>query len=275
MKALGAPEIVAASTAICLLLIGCGDPPAMAGDGSGTSTGVEPDLPAEGCPDMLRDDGPITVASDDELDELRGVTLITDDLRITGDVTTLDALTCLERVEGTLSIRSTTVLAGLEGLGNLRTVGYLTVYRNDELASMRGLGVRDVIQYAVMDENWKLTDVGLDELEHVESIAIGSCMGADPATFTGNSALEVLDGFDSLEPGPYTTILVAGNDSLVSVDGLVARNGNANGMSLWGNESLDITAVESAWEAAGWPPEKLDTCENLNEAKSCDCPIPP
>jgi hypothetical protein len=127
----------------------------------------------------------------------------------------------------------------------------------------------------VIEENPKLTDVGLDDLEHVEAVAIGGCYGANPATFTGNAALQVLDAFDALQPGPYTTVLIAGNESLVSVDGLITENGDANEVGLRGNESLDIAGIEAAWDAAGWPPENLETCGNLNEAKACECPNPP
>ncbi len=79
-----------------------------------------------------------TVRSDAELARYEGCTKVVGDLHVQG-VTTLESLSSLRSVTGTLQVGPTRALYDLSGLEQLRSVGELVLERNAGLLSARPL----------------------------------------------------------------------------------------------------------------------------------------
>ena len=92
---------------------------------------VQPSAPASACTGGF-------ARGDAELERYAGCTVIAGDLVLEG-VTTVEPLSALERVDGTLGIRQTHALYSLSGLEHLRRVGELRLEGNRTLISARAL----------------------------------------------------------------------------------------------------------------------------------------
>lgn len=117
-------------------LPGCADPGPFGGEGGAASI--------EGCDGSQVWTGTAMVTSDQELEALRGYSVIQGDLTLDQDVSSLEALRCLTRVTGDLTVRASSALRDLKGLDNLKRVDgsleFLYRYRNDEgMKNLTGL----------------------------------------------------------------------------------------------------------------------------------------
>jgi receptor L domain-containing protein len=156
-------------------------------------------------------DGSVSVSKPEELERLRGVTLITGDLSIAGTVTDLTPLAELAEVRGTLSIYQASELASLQGLGRLTRAGALSIVGNPQLWGLRGLGA----------------------LGSLGSLEIAN------ATFTSLAGLEQLGVVDD-------RLDVFNNPALTSLDGLQGLGSVGGSLSLYGNPALiDLGALRS------------------------------
>ena len=158
------------------------------------------------------------------IDSLGGVVTIIGDFEIQpdadSDITSLEALSCLETVEGDLRISKTQTLQSLTGLDRVTSIsGTLTISRNPMLRSLAGLEglvfVGDRLSISTNDNLQSLA--GLKNLEHVDGSLtfasnkkLPSLIGLERLTTLGgglklwwNRELQNLDGLDNLESLDY------------------------------------------------------------------------
>ncbi|WP_437276314.1 leucine-rich repeat domain-containing protein [Sorangium sp. So ce375] len=152
------------------------------------------------------ENGTWNVNRQEELEALRGVTVLNGRLNIGGDVSDLSPLACLTTITGRLVIRDTTLLSSLDGLDSLSLIGArLTVERN---SSLLRLGLPNLQQVKGTIE--------IRENPILESVA-GVGLNAHEVRVIDNDSLDSLSGFGGFEEG---VLLIEGNDGLVSLDGL-------------------------------------------------------
>lgn len=283
---------LASSAVLSLLLLCCGDDSADANTGGGTgietlggeTTGTAE--PPSGCSVVVLE-GDFRANSDVELEALRGVTELRGDLSIREAVSDLNAVSCLQRVGGRLSIHRTTDLETLHGLENLESVGAgVVIDRNAKLRTTEGLGLRAVWDPELdgpgslpgsigISANRVLTELRFEKLETVGTIGLGECTW-DERVYWGNDVLEDLDGFPALREGGLFS--VSGYAALTSAEGFIQKYGELfeRGMGFQANPNLSAEATQAAWEAAALPAEALMMCGNLGDATDCvQCPAPP
>lgn len=114
--------------------------------------------------------GSYTVRSDAELGELRGCSEIEGSLDVRGPVSTLEPLSSLTRVGGSLEVRNLPSLPTLRGLERLTAVGgHFELRQNDALSTLEGLErLSSVGSYIELRQNAVLTSAdGLSSLASV------------------------------------------------------------------------------------------------------------
>ena len=258
---------------------GCRDEPAMDTSGGGGGEGGEPEM----CAGVVA--GDVRVSSDGELADLEGVGHVEGELRISGDVESLEALACLERVDGRLVIERT-MLRDLSGLESLVEAESLVLMENRQLASTRGIGVQDLAgeidelsgfsgSLSLIRGNHELSELRFDALREMGSMSIGGC-GMPPGG-DGNDLLEELDeaAFPVLESA--VTLSVGSNHGLRTVDGMVSSFGGESpfmSVNFSDNRSLDGARLQELWVEAGLT-GRLLTCGNGEGEDACECPPPP
>ena len=77
--------------------------------------------------------------TDERLKELEGVSTFIGDLKIRGNVTSLESLRLLNSIQGTLFIQVARDLETLEGLNNLRHVEAIEIFYNESLTNINAL----------------------------------------------------------------------------------------------------------------------------------------
>jgi hypothetical protein len=209
------------------------------------------------------------------LREVRGGIAIADN----PDLETLDGLQRLSELNSPLIENATFRIAGnanlhdLEGLSGLEALPRLQIVENPLLETVNGLAnlrTADIIQ---IHRNEILPTVALPSLEYVRLLEIGEhlCPSWDPAVdptpapyANGNPGLVDLDGLASLQS--YDDLILKGNVSLGSIDGIVGTSGNYNRVEL--NEALPYASVV---QLSG----SLHSCGNLDEPEPCECELHP
>lgn len=235
----------------------------LASEGSSDTSSVPPG----GCPTQPLE-GSFTATNDSELEQLRGVTDVTDDLTISG-VTQLDALQCLRSIGGHLRISSTelTDLTGLESLSRAQDV---TVATNAALTSFDGLGILEVESVLSVFGNDALEVLRLEHLSSAAAVAIGQCVGTGGV---GNAVIEI--ELPALALGDGIGVLkISANYWLTSLDLVLEVSASIGALILENNEMLDGPATAQAWVGAGNDAINVQTCGNLNDVEPCMCPAP-
>jgi hypothetical protein len=162
------------------------------------------------CPER-RMEGPLMITTNEELEGLRGVTIIEQGQRgqalvIEGnEITDLSALECLKFIpDGAMRIGPLPNLASLEGLERLTQLVALTIYENG-VTSLRGL--------ESLQELETLTLFGLDALETLDGL------NPEHRVTRQISVTGVANLVDASSLGPYeiTQLLLAQNDRLEKV----------------------------------------------------------
>jgi len=166
------------------------------------------------CPEKISAGGIFT--NNDELKDLRGVTIITGDLTIEGfdgqpDFSVFD---CLTTIQGNLYIFDNNSLTNISGFLALKTVGgSFEIYNNNSLITIPGFSsLTSVGDYFAIDINNLLTNIsGFSSLTSVGGFFI----------IIGNNSLITMPGFSSLTSiGSYFTI--TDNNSLENVSGFTS-----------------------------------------------------
>lgn len=184
---------------------------------------------------------PLRFEDSDTLDQLSGVTNITEDLLILDtDVTSLDELGCLEEVGRSLRIENNDSLEDIEGLRSLTAVELgVTILENESLENLDGL--RHLLttgRSITIEENDSITN--LDGLRDLTAIRRN-------LKLTRNLSLTSIEGMTSLKDiGGYIHIINNPYLPTCQVESLV--------------EELRETGFDGAASALG-----------NNDAASCEC----
>jgi hypothetical protein len=233
----------------------------LASEGSSDTSSVPPG----GCPTQPLE-GSFTATNDSELEQLQGVTEVTDDLTISG-VTQLDALQCLRSIGGHLRI-SSTELTDLTGLESLSRAHDVTVANNAALTSFDGLGIVEVESVLSVFGNDALEVLRLEHLSSAAAVAIGQCLGTGGV---GNAVVEI--DLPALALGDGISVLgISANYWLTSLDLVLEVSASIGTLVLEHNEMLDGPATAQAWVEAGNDAINVHTCGNLNDVVRCMCP---
>lgn len=190
-------------------------------------------------------------------------------LTITGAVTSLDPLGCLETIRGHLYVQETHGLQDLIGLGRLAEIGgQLHATQNPGLQSLAGLTSLRFIQVLRLSQNG-LTSLELSDLQAAGEIVIGGWCGAGGE---GEPLLEDFDSLDSLLA--ISRVTIYDSPSLTGLSGIEAfaeRGGSMSGLELWFNEQLApglIAEVANTFAQHVY----VDACENGGETDNpCSC----
>src|SRR5258706_7002770 len=247
---------------------------------SGNGAGCTKDdiLAAGPCPVVCS--GNITLSSQAQIDAFpaaRGCTEITGTLTISGnDITNLDSLYFLKKIDGDLQISNNPNLTSMKGLSSLTYVGAggggpypgLHITYNPKLPDLDGLNKLAFIAGMLeISNNDTLTNVdGLSLLASIgapfpsyqsliitNNPALTSLSGLRSITslrgilrIVNNASLPNLDGLESLTriasaQGENTFLAITGNASLTNIDGLSALaevSGRYTGVTISSNPSL-------------------------------------
>jgi len=151
------------------------------------------------------------VTTDAELEALSVCLEIDGDLGVGGEVTTLEPLSGLLAVRGTLSIAKSSI-ERLDGLENLASVSGLVVDGNAELVSIAGLnGIDSALLALRIADNPALAEIsGLNGIEAVDGFL----------AIHDNDALTTLTGLSKL--ASVGDLSVVTNDALADASGLQA-----------------------------------------------------
>jgi hypothetical protein len=168
--------------------------------------------PVDPCPTNEKTDDQI-VSTQVQAELLRGVTKITGNLRITGNITDWSPFDCLKHITGDFKIIGNHDLISISGFGRLETIGgYFNIISNNALETISGFG--------------SLTSVGGDfEISGNLTVATITISGFGRLETIGgewnianNSALETITGFDNLATiGDY--FYIESNDALTEISG--------------------------------------------------------
>lgn len=228
----------------------------------------------------------MSIASDADIASLEDVRVVSGALEVTGDVSSLAALHCLEVVEGPLIIEGTTELEDLSGLENLAAAESLTLKFNDSITTTRGLGLERLFAKPTAlssssngsrSEIWGnhvLTDVRFESLREGGAFFFGRCGPAGVGV--GNDALVELTASTFPVLDSAVLLYLTSHPSLRSLDGLIGTLAAQSSFVLvqfFDNPELDSSLLRDLWESSGLDGGMLSTCGNMGDTEVCDCPV--
>ncbi len=242
-----------------------------------------------GCTEVF--EGDLRVDEDTDLDWLRTVREVTGTLRVEGTTTwtTLEPLSCLQKVGQSLSIRDNMALESLDGLERLEVLGAadilamanFAVSNNPSLKSLRGMDSLRKIESIFIQSNASLDRLELNHVEEVQSVHLGGCdyneSGDDFYPFGDNPQLIEFDGFDALLPGERALFTSQGQSNMASLSRLVELTQagvDVSTGSMMFNPKLGDDEIAAVYEAAGYtPPGAVEDrfCENRDNDLECRC----
>jgi hypothetical protein len=252
-------------------------------DGEATASGGDADSTASSsdptCPTLVLD-GSLLIYSVEDTVDLPLYTRVTEQVAIVSaeGVVDLEPLRCLREIDGELGILWNPDLESLAGLERLQTIGgQLKIYDNDELVSLEGLGVRSIAGPAIIQKNAALEVIGLRQLETCPHVLIGECGwdGMHQPTASQYALIDI-DGLDSLRS--FKWLVFAGNENLVSIDGLIGLAERTGQPTVDGpllevaflvNPSLHVDDIHELWDEHMQDGPSLFTCSNLGEEEDC------
>lgn len=246
-----------------------------ADSGESASTG-----PEFACPDARWHEGDLNIDDATDLEALRDVGGVTGSLYIseTGALVDLEFLSCLEVVEGTVSMWDNASLSALRGLERLRVINGntegigklsdLAFVRNPMLARIDSLDSLEAVGILVVESNESLTEIEMPALRQVETMLLGGyCHEIVP-----NQPLASVGSYPVLES--VGTFVLLGQYEISSLDSLIelAERGVVFGeASFEHNYNLPQTEIDAFAAASGLAPE---TCQNQDDTEECP-PCPP
>jgi hypothetical protein len=210
--------------------------------------------------------------------------LITGLLEIRGeDIINLDSLSCLDSIDGYLSICGNDNLSSLSGLNNVKTIqGDLTIggiecSGNNALTSLEGLnGLSSVGQSITIEENNDLLTLsGLDSLTSIGQwfriqlntslknlLGLESLISAGSIEIYQNYSLLNLNGLINLV-NVDDDVSIAANPVLVSIGGISNINAdNIDDLTIMGNDILSFCEVRSVCDYLGDPGGDIEIHDN-------------
>ena len=189
-----------------------------------------------------------TVTNASDLAPLQGCTTMSGTLIVhSPSLTTLQELSCVTRIEGSLQVEGNGQLTNLDGLSSLTSVGgslvigedYFKGAPNPMLADLDGLSnLQDISSTFVVSQNPALTN--LDGLSNVTSI--GSYWH-----ISYNDSLVDLDGLSNV-PRVGGGMNISYNPSLLDIDGLSSVASVSGGLLIGYNDRLCQSSVDAFME---------------------------
>lgn len=177
--------------------------------GSGGGGGAGGSRVKPSCAGAITYSSTLSITTQAELHDFPPIAAVAGNLQLSGPITDLSPLSCLERVDGRLTITQTLALGDLKGLEQLRQVsGPIIISYNAALATL----------------------AGLDGLESIDELYV-----------QGNPSLHSLEGLSPVED--VRTVRVEANAQLASLHGLEALK-SIGSLALSANQVLsDLTAL--------------------------------
>jgi hypothetical protein len=174
-------------------------------------------------------------------------------------LTNFNALSGLVSVGGTLSIGDNPVLASLDGLEALKSVGAISIGGNPSLTSLSGISalVTGNVPWSLGLSGSSLTH--LDDLSGLTGVG-GSLIIGD------NDALANLDGLSALTTVGWN-LSISGNDALSNLDGLSSLTSVGGYFRVKGNTALTnldgLSALREAVSVEVSNNDTLDDCQGI------------
>ncbi|MCA9445048.1 MAG: FG-GAP repeat protein [Candidatus Omnitrophica bacterium] len=223
--------------------------------------------------------GSYHIQSQADIDAINRCNIIEGNLSVIySEITTLNGIERLKRMEGSLDIEDNEFLTSLDGLENLTHVGgTLNIFRNKKISSLEGLqNLTFVGRELVIDSNDSLPS--LNGLQNLKSVGLDFYLGGGMG-LQGNTSLVSLDGLQGL-----TTVggalAIVDNDLLTSLNGLQGLTSVGSlqiGNFFGGNDSLtslkglqNLATVEGIFEIANNP--SLTDISTLDSVMSLGSP---
>ena len=212
-------------------------------------------------------------------------TTINGDVIIGGNITNLNGLANITNITGALEIREVSNLETLEGLENLETVGTDFILREvDDLISIEALSsltsvwgeftVRSCPELISLDGVENVTAVGLgliirdcESLISIEGLigitAVGEIL--EIVSCPVLASLSGLENIESIAGGEEGALVIEGNDSLTSLEGLgSAVTIMAGGITISSNGDLSYCSVPAICNYLQNPPQDAIITIGLN-----------
>ncbi len=266
-----------------VLSLACGPDGAQTDSGTGTSTGD--DASSTGTPTGsssgglepcgLVHEGDLKILEDTDLASLTDLGRVTGNLGIymgKRDQRDLSFLSCLHTVDGRLYINDHTFLESTEGLENLKSVGALSIFRNENLRVVTGFDQAREIPLLQVSRNPALEELQFEALETVKYMVIGECAEMSPDAH--HFALTGLSGFSSLTT--VESLSLKGNEALMSADLLDALDANGAATPVVSavirfNPLLPEAIVNAQLDALGV--QSRIVCGNAEGDPKCYCEV--
>jgi hypothetical protein len=173
--------------------------------------------------------GDYIIENESDLQLLNGYTTVTGSLTIGPDIQSLEALESLTTIGRELGILQNNYIKNLTALENLTSIGGFSIYSNDALTSLDGLGnITSISGDLWIKENDALTN--LSGLENLASI--GKHMYIE-----NNKAITSLSGLGNLA-SVGKDMYILNNAALTSLSGLENLSSVGGGLEIWKNPVL-------------------------------------
>ncbi|MEM8601733.1 MAG: T9SS type A sorting domain-containing protein [Bacteroidota bacterium] len=206
---------------------------------------------------------------------------------VTSPITSLESLGSLTLVSEALLVFGANSLVNFRGLDELRTVGDINLYRNEQLTSLEGLGSLESVSLLTMTENPSLVSLsGLSALvETTRGIVLNDndalvdlqslpTLSSVPFIGISNSdGLQSLEGIGNL--GYITSLSLTNNNNLTSLRGLPNQE-SFHEITIRGHNKLEsLDALASVTSTSGFiilrengRLESLDGLDNLEQTRA-------
>lgn len=232
------------------------------------------------CPGARWHEGNLRVDDATDLDALRDVGGVAGWLSVSGTstITDLEFLSCLEVVQGGVSIYDNQGLEDVHGLERLRSIAglsdgitpnQLSFANNPMLSRIGSLDALETLDVLVVGSNESLIELEMPALRQVGAILLGGyCRAGGP---TPDQPLDTVGSYPVLEQ--VETFVVYGQHELVSLDSMIelADRGVVFGeVDFQYNWNLPQSEIEAFAMAAAIIPE---ACSNRDDMEDCPrCP---
>jgi hypothetical protein len=174
-----------------------------------------------------------------------GCTVIEGDVDITGNITNLNGLSVLTRIEGVLWCTNDDTLLNFNGLNNLESVGGLNIAGFNRIVNMTGFDKLSTIEglFFVSFNDSIINFSGLNSLVHVGSSV---SIGANPklTDLSGFENLESIEGFLSFNHNDSLSDLTS-LENLTTINGGISINDNDRLYNLYGLDNISSASITS------------------------------
>lgn len=260
---------------------------------SGTSTTSSEEISSSGgeeCTEVV--EGALLVNGETDLEWVATVREVAGQLSVTAlpGSETLAELKCLEKVGGGFFVDQNPELRSLSGMVRLKELNHAIIYENPKLEQV-GLDALESVDILEVSGNPVLSMIGLPKVRAIRDLRLGgySCPewpepDTVPVIGGDNPQLRGIDGLENLESS--VTFVVSGQTGFVSTDRIVEvsellHEGGIHADSIrirssfFGNPNLPETEIAKAFEAQGRKSyDGDDACENRDDNRICECHYP-